>query len=633
MTRNTLVQVLAGRIDGFFHEQLEELAIPGAVFSLSDRSGLLLGGSYGQAVIEEDKAFDSSVTVVRAGSVSKLFTATAVMQLAEQGRLDLNRDINEYFQDIHVRTQFATPLTAAHLLTHTSGFNEKFIGGHVADPRRVLPLGEYLLRRMPTQALPPGTIISYNDHAITLAGHLVEAISGMRFSDYVREHIFEPLEMWRSTFEQPPEPRLETDLATGYKRRRGGFRPYSLDYMNIAPAASLLTTAEDMAHFMAAHLNEGRYGSTRILEEETARTMRRRQFTHHPLLRGRAFGFSEWFEHGLRAVFHDGGNPGFINRMMLLPELDLGFFMCCNGDQQDGATKLPRRLTTFLLESLAEETGGRPMPSKAGGTSASHETESTSAGPDFLIAGRYRSLHGHARKTIEKVFALAGETRVKRHGADGVSWAKTRYERIGPRVFRSMDGDKHIAFRGESNPRATYLLVGTMAYRRLKWWETRIAHAMAAMFCLVAFLGGLAATSLPGLGWTSTTSGAIKLALLRAVCGIGLLCVAGLVLTVRAFRADWWPFFHRVPVGVRWLLALPAATGALTVAGAVLLVRSAMNAALPLVPGVIGGVILLAGALFACLSRYWNVWPGCIHQRASGVETVRRRSKGKERRP
>ncbi len=174
--------------------------VAGAIISVVHAGKTLFSGGYGAAHIGENEPVDPSQSIFRLASVSKLFVATAVMQLVEQGTLDINADVNTYTKGFRIPEAFGAPVTLANLLTHTGGFDDRFLGMAARTPETLTPLGEYLAQRMPPRVMPPGHSMSYSNHGFALAGYVVECVSGMPFSEYVRKNIFEPLRMSRSDF-------------------------------------------------------------------------------------------------------------------------------------------------------------------------------------------------------------------------------------------------------------------------------------------------------------------------------------------------------------------------------------------------------------------------------------------------
>ncbi|HYF76576.1 MAG TPA: serine hydrolase domain-containing protein [Symbiobacteriaceae bacterium] len=263
-------------LDPIFAKHLAEYQIPGAVFLLVKDGRILFTKGYGLANVEKGTPVVPDRSLFAIGSVTKLFTATAVMQLAEQGKLDLHADINQYLKAFQIPATFPEPITATHLLTHTSGFDEKVFGMAVRSSADLEPLGQYLARELPRRVRPPGQQSQYSNHGMGLAGHLVEAVSGRSYNQYISDEILKPLGMNHSTMEMPAELADDIVPVNGYVGDPPVRQPDW--FLNIGPAGDLKATATDMAAFMIAHLQNGDYQGKRIFRDETARTMHALQF-------------------------------------------------------------------------------------------------------------------------------------------------------------------------------------------------------------------------------------------------------------------------------------------------------------------------------------------------------------------
>ena len=171
--------------DAYFTQAMLENRIPGAAIVIVKGGEVIFSSGYGYASLESQVPFSPEETVVHAKSLSKLFTAAAVMQLSSQGKLDLEADINPYLTDFQLEKRFPGNVSTINLLTHTSGFPDRDIGTMARTAADLTPLGEYLANRMPPQQYPPGDRISYSDHNISLAGYLVQEISGKPFDQYI----------------------------------------------------------------------------------------------------------------------------------------------------------------------------------------------------------------------------------------------------------------------------------------------------------------------------------------------------------------------------------------------------------------------------------------------------------------
>ena len=463
-------------VDGFFKAQMNRLHIPGAVLTVVKDGEAILTKGFGWADMEGGIPVAAEKTLFRVGSVSKLVTATALLQLAERGRIDLKADVSRYLNPVEIDDSFREPVTAAHLLTHTAGFDDRYIG--IAARRRAdrLPLPEYMSARLPPRIRAPGELIAYSNHGFALVGLLVEEIFGAPFESYVDEHIFRPLRMTRTSFELPS--RLKADLAVGYRYLKDEYLPASYDYFNVAPASSLSSTAPDMARFMIAQLQDGSYQGVRILLTETKNEMQRRHFAHHPRLPGRTYGFHERFENGERIIAHAGGLRGYSSYFLLLPRRNVGFFLALNRFEEE------------LHEEFRRQFLDRYFPaSSAAVTRAPSSPEGIER-----FKGSYRSLRYFSSRSFEKLMTLASEYRLT--GEDDTLTVRypddfrqaTRWENVEPLLFRRIDDDGYLAFRENERGEVTHMFIGTEAYEKLAWYETPTFQKKLFAFFPLAFL-------------------------------------------------------------------------------------------------------------------------------------------------
>lgn len=281
-------------------------------------------------------------TIYQVGSNSKLFVATAAMQLVEQGRLDLNIDINTYLKDFQVDGRGA-PVTMAQLLTHTSGIDDRKLG-RTQSPADgpLMPLGEFFRRFPPRRAIAGGTELNYSGNAMALAAHVVEEISGESFDRYAQRHIFQPLGMSDATFQQP--------LPDSLKARRASMP--GLPPLIAYPAGGLAMTAADMGRFIIAMLNGGRTDSGSILQPETVALMQAHHFPADSTIPGIGYGFFEASLQGHRAVLHTGDYQ-HQSVLCLFPGEKLGFFLVVNPIEE---------LRAPLLTSFVSDFAGRFLP-------------------------------------------------------------------------------------------------------------------------------------------------------------------------------------------------------------------------------------------------------------------------------
>lgn len=323
-------------MDRAIQEKMEEFHIPNATVSVVQDGKVILEKGYGYADLEDHVKVDPQKTMFRIGSISKLFTWTAVMQLAEQGKLDLDADINEYIDfDIPSRledpgSRDARPITLFHLMTHTPGFEDYVNAIFRLSPDEALPLDKYVREYMPARVFPPGEVIAYSNYGTALAGYIVEQVSGMPFPEYVDKNIYQALGMNNSSFLQPLPEQLSPNMAQGYRYVDGEYRKGTFEFVP-GPAGSMSGTASDMAKFMMAYLQGGKSENGKILDEKTVQQMFRQQFTYHPKVDGMALGFIEKTSNNERVLFHGGSTMLYDSGLYLLPNKNIGLFISYSG--------------------------------------------------------------------------------------------------------------------------------------------------------------------------------------------------------------------------------------------------------------------------------------------------------------
>ncbi len=347
--------------EGLMSAQLAGARIPGATVTVVADGEILLAEGYGYADLARQIRVDGARTLFRPGSISKLFTWTAVMQLVEQGRLDLNADINTYL-DFEIPATYPEPITLYHLMAHTPGFEDQGMGLFLRDAADLPPLDEFLRANVPARVFAPGAVGAYSNYGSTLAGYIVERVSGEPFEVYIENHIFEPLGMEHSTFHQPLPEALAPAMANGYAYSRGTFIHGGFEVVGAPPAGALSATSEDMARFMIAHLQEGRYGDARILAADTAQEMHRQHHTADPRVSGMAHGFMEQTVNGRRIIYHGGDTFLFHSALYLIPEENVGLYVSYNSAGAAGNTVREDLLRAFMDRYFPGAEAPEPEP-------------------------------------------------------------------------------------------------------------------------------------------------------------------------------------------------------------------------------------------------------------------------------
>lgn len=253
---------LAQKVDSLFEITIESEHIPGATIIIVKDGEVLLKKGYGYTSLGENiNHVNPDSTIFRIGSITKTFTATALLQLVDKGKIGLNEDINKYLKSIKVPSTFKEPITVHHLLTHSAGFDE--IGGRrVFQEHQQIPLATFLSDKL-IRIQAAGKVTSYSTYAIALAGLLIEDISGQPLEEYMKEHIWDPLGMSMTSIKLPEEHMRY--LSLGYEYYKGVNLPQPWEWYHTFPASSINSTAMDMAKFMQMHLNLGKLASNRIL--------------------------------------------------------------------------------------------------------------------------------------------------------------------------------------------------------------------------------------------------------------------------------------------------------------------------------------------------------------------------------
>ena len=438
-------------LDALIPAQLQNRDVAGAVVSVVKDGRVLFAKGYGYADFAAKKPAVADKTLFRPGSISKVFTTTAVMQLVEQGKLNLDRDVNDYL-DFAIPKTYPEPITLRRILTHTAGFEETLKNLFVPSAAQIPPLRDYLIAAMPARIFPPGTVPSYSNYALTLVGYIVERVSGEPFDKYIAAHILTPLKMDHSTFAQPLPEALEGDMSQGYIAAAQGPRKFELG--SVSPAGALSTTATDMTRFMLALLGEGTLEGATILKPESVRAMETRQFELHPAVHAIGLILMEYSMNGQRIVGHGGDTIFFHSDLILMPDAHIGLFVSYNSAGSRVGGGRTEVIHAFLNRYFPEPiTASPPIDLK------------TAQADGRAVSGVYSGSR-RAESTFLKLTAVLGQTTV-RTDANGVLTIEgvqsprgglKQWREIGPLVYREVDGPDVIAFRQNASGVVTDLL-------------------------------------------------------------------------------------------------------------------------------------------------------------------------------
>jgi CubicO group peptidase (beta-lactamase class C family) len=448
-------------LEGIVPLQLQRDNIAGATIAVVKDGKLLFSKGYGYADREKKTPVSPADTLFRPGSVSKLFTWTAVMQLHEQGKLDLDKDVNEYL-DFKIPEAYGKPITLKNIMTHTPGFNEAvkdlFVTG-TESPN----LGEYLKTHIPARIYPPGTTPSYSNYGTALAGYIVERVSGVPFDQYVDQNIFKPLGMTNSTFAQPLPASLAGKMSNGYRLASG--QPVPFEMVTAYPAGSLSSTAEDMAKFMLAHLQEGKFGDGQILRPETARLMHSRLFGLDDAANAMCYGFYEESRNGHRIIGHGGDTIAFHSDLHLVPDTGVGFFVSYNSL---GKGEVSGR--SMLWEAFLD----RYFPYKAEPTvleTAKDDAKKVTG--NYMVSRRSDTSFIRAASVLgEAKVAAAEDGKIIVDALTEPTGEPKKWQEVAPMTFQDVNGQDKLVFKPDYNGAMQMILpFPFMVFKRVGFWE------------------------------------------------------------------------------------------------------------------------------------------------------------------
>ncbi|MGH7576066.1 MAG: serine hydrolase [Longimicrobiales bacterium] len=476
-------------LDGFLPYALQRGDVAGGVVVVVKDGQVLVQKGYGYADVAERTPVDPERTLFRMGSVAKLFTWTAVMQLVESGRLDLDGDVNEYL-DFTIPPRDGKPITVRNLMTHTPGFEEVLKNLITNDPGRLLPLEEYLKTWTPERIHPPGEVPAYSNYGAALAGYIVQRVSGEPYDDYIDRHVFEPLGMANTTTRQPLPARFAPRMSKGYILRSGPAQPYEL--VGPSPAGGAAATGADMGRFMLAYLQEGQLRSGRILEPETVRLMHTMRLPIVPPLNSMLLGFFQQNLDGRRIVGHSGDTQFFHSTLNLLVDDGVGVFLSVNSTGKEYAS-------IAIRTSLMNEFVDRYFPAPVGDRTVDPETAAEHA---RLMAGTYKSSRRAQSSFLSLAFQIS-QVRVT-VGEDGelvipaltdVNGQPMEWHEVEPFVWHEVGGNERLAAKVEDGEVVMFgvdISSPFEMFQPVPWWQSSawlmplVSIALAAVLLTVA---------------------------------------------------------------------------------------------------------------------------------------------------
>jgi CubicO group peptidase (beta-lactamase class C family) len=424
-------------LDGMVPYALKAGDMAGAVVVVVKDGTVLLQKGYGYADVSKKLRMDPEQTMVRIGSTSKLFTWTAVMQLVEQGKLDLDRNINDYL-DFTIPNNFGKPVTLRDLMNHRGGFEEGLKDILWTNPQGVPSTEAYLKDHKRPMLFAPGEVPAYSNYGAAVAGYIVERISKEPYERYIERHILVPLGMTHTSFDQPLPERFAAAVSNGYRTASAPPGPYEL--IVTRPAGSGTTTAADIARFMLAHLQDGHVGDAEILQADTAKRMHSPSEDAPPGFATMAHGFFRESHNGRTVIGHGGDTIYFHNEFELLPAEGVGIDFTFNSQGRGEAVYLAR-------EALFGGFMDRYFPNAA--APVDPPALPTALADAQIIAGRYESSRRIEHGFLSLFYVL--QQSVISANPDGTisvpgdfSPEPLTYREIGPQLWRQVGGSRQL---------------------------------------------------------------------------------------------------------------------------------------------------------------------------------------------
>jgi len=529
--------------------------IPGAVVAVVADGDLVYTNGYGYADIDTQSPVDPEETLFHVGSITKLFTWTAVMQQVEAGRIDLDADVNTYLKDLSLpETYPGRPVTMRHLMTHSAGFEETEVHFAVAEPADLYSYRTYCEEDIPAIVYPPGTVTSYSNYGTTLAAVIVEDVTGVQYDEYVQANILDPLGMADTVVSYPLAPERDAITASGYHYVGGANVAVPDTAFVIGPAGTISSTATDMAKFVGVHMEEGTLNGATILAQETARLMHAPAFANDRRVSSMCLGFYENHIGGERIITHGGDTDTFHSLLVILPERHAGYFVSYNSAGGNSARN--DLLMAFVDHFYPTEGEAAAGDEPAGLEEANAGTTTTTSVEQY--AGTYQ-LTRHNYRTFEFYLTPPQQMQVEPGEAGTILMMRSgrppvAYAEVAPGVFAQADGTEtfagNVVFREDTPGEVSFLClenVPIMAFERVPWYATDAfttgVKSVAILILLTVFLWPLMAIARRVYGNIGS--------------GTGDKAAFEQMDTEKNNGAARWPVYARMVAGAAALLFLP----------------------------------------------------------------------------
>lgn len=469
-------------IDQYLNENVKKYNVPGAeVVVIKDNKEIFKKG-YGYSDVENKVLVDPDKTTFPLASVSKLFTATAIMKLYEDGKIDLNANVDNYIKPFSVKNSYSELVTCANLLTHASGVDEESeLDVGTFNKSEVKSQQYFLSKHLPKVVREPNTVSRYSNEGYGLLGYIIENVSGESYQEYVQKNILDVLGMKNSYIRFK-----NVTMAKGYAYDDGKYKFQDFAYEYNLGASGIIATATDMEKFMQAHLNKGQINGQSILKPETEELMQKKEFSNNDRLSGMGYGFIRSYRNNKLVLKHEGALPvGYTTSMFLVLEENLGVYIATN---TLGA--LPFNFEDAFLDYFYPAENNK------------FEKISPKSDKDYSeYDGVYRSYDGYGKSNLMKHgFLYAPDVDMTiTDNKDGTLTLKeytqareevtTRLVEYDDGIFAREDGKGDFAFR-KDNGKVTYAFnnVSNNSFEKLSFYESRIFNIAILLGGIVIFI-------------------------------------------------------------------------------------------------------------------------------------------------
>ncbi len=572
-------------LDGYVAAATADLYPPGVMVAVATRDKVFVK-AYGAADMATG-APATTQTLFRIGSVSKTFVWVAVTMLADEGKLKLDADVNDYLKTVHVRQKFGRPVTLNDLMAHRPGFEDTL--GEFFLSGEGLSIEAALQKTRPARVAPPGERTAYSNWGADLAAQLVADVSGVPYDAFVRTRILEPLGMV-STIQHDPaqiaaapmnDPALDQRLAAPH--RLDGGAPAALAHDALEPlyaAGAFALDAHDAARWLQFFLNSGVAGDKRLISPEAFTLMRLRAFPDRNGAPDFAHGFMESEIAGQRTYGHGGTLTGFIADMTISPAQGVGVFVVVNGAERP---RLPDLVSRAVIEQFA---GAPSYPSRW-----TVDADDAMKKAAKSVAGTYLGNRRIASK-FEKIDSLGDDIKIaaKVDGSLVVASGGTekRFYPLAEDLWTDRSRDRLFVYRNaDGTVKRISMSMGTDTAEPVPFLKSSNAFALAiglaGFFSLLVFVG---AWRRLGRDIMTTATG-VRLALGQGVAALAWLVFIGVTLFVTA------------DLGAKDLSALQQAGWP---PASMLAAQIAAHVA------ALAGILTLIGAAPVFLSSGWSLW-------------------------